>query len=40
MAQAIRHAQILGLDKDEAVSKNVEDEMRHRLWWDLVNSDT
>lgn len=40
MAQAIRHAQILGLDKDTAPSKNVEDEIRHRLWWDLVDSDT
>lgn len=40
MAQAIRHAQSLGLDKDLAMSTNVEDEMRHRLWWDLVDSDT
>lgn len=40
MAQAIRHAQVLGLDKDSTASKNVDDEMRHRLWWDLVDSDT
>ncbi|KAK5055422.1 hypothetical protein LTR84_013172 [Exophiala bonariae] len=40
MAQAIRHAQMIGLDKDTVTSRNVEDEMRHRLWWDLVDSDT
>ncbi|RVX67764.1 hypothetical protein B0A52_07887 [Exophiala mesophila] len=40
MAQAIRQAQILGLDRDHLPSKNVHDEMRHRIWWDLVDSDT
>ncbi|KIY02625.1 uncharacterized protein Z520_01090 [Fonsecaea multimorphosa CBS 102226] len=40
MGQAIRNAQALGLDKDRTPSRNIGDEMRHRLWWDLVDSDT
>ncbi|KAH8821978.1 hypothetical protein F5884DRAFT_659995 [Xylogone sp. PMI_703] len=40
MAQAIRHAQAIGLDKDFATSTNLETEMRHRAWWDLCGSDT
>jgi len=40
MAQAIRNAQALGLHKDRVPARNVVEEMRHRLWWDLVDSDT
>lgn len=38
---AVRNAQALGLDKEAPQSLNfLEREMRHRLWWDLVSSDT
>jgi hypothetical protein len=40
MAQAIRNAQALGIDKDVSPASSVGSEMRHRLWWDLVDSDT
>ncbi|KAI1620036.1 fungal-specific transcription factor domain-containing protein [Exophiala viscosa] len=40
MGQAIRNAQALGLHKDRVPARNVDEEMRHRLWWDLVDSDT
>ncbi|KAK5034542.1 hypothetical protein LTS07_003463 [Exophiala sideris] len=40
MGQAIRNAQALGLHKDRMLASNVKEEMRHRLWWDLVDSDT
>lgn len=40
MGQAIRNAQALGLHKDCTTASNVHEEMRHRLWWDLVDSDT
>ncbi|KAK5996919.1 Agnestins biosynthesis cluster transcription factor AgnL11-like protein [Cladobotryum mycophilum] len=40
LGQAVRTAQALGLDKDVEESQNLHDEMRHRIWWDLVDSDT
>lgn len=42
MGQAIRNAQALGLDKELPQSNTncLEREMRHRIWWDLVSSDT
>ncbi|KAM0486216.1 hypothetical protein ACHAPX_000920 [Trichoderma viride] len=40
LGQAVRTAQTLGLDKDLAPSQTLHDEMRHRIWWDLVDSDT
>ncbi|KAL7937343.1 fungal-specific transcription factor domain-containing protein [Trichoderma chlorosporum] len=40
LGQAVRAAQSLGLDKELAPSKTLQDEMRHRIWWDLVDSDT
>ena len=42
MGQAVRNAQALGLDKEcpAAVTDCLEREMRHRIWWDLVSSDT
>ncbi|TFB04802.1 hypothetical protein CCMA1212_003118 [Trichoderma ghanense] len=40
LGQAVRTAQTLGLDKDVAPSRTLEEEMRHRIWWDLVDSDT
>ncbi|KAL6910251.1 fungal-specific transcription factor domain-containing protein [Trichoderma evansii] len=40
LGQAVRTAQSLGLDKDLTPSQTLHDEMRHRIWWDLVDSDT
>ncbi|UKZ80391.1 hypothetical protein TrVFT333_008150 [Trichoderma virens FT-333] len=40
LGQAVRTAQNLGLDKDLTPSQTLQDEMRHRIWWDLVDSDT
>ncbi|KAL7923124.1 fungal-specific transcription factor domain-containing protein [Trichoderma austrokoningii] len=40
LGQAVRTAQTLGLDKDLTPSQTLHDEMRHRIWWDLVDSDT
>ncbi|KAL7795119.1 fungal-specific transcription factor domain-containing protein [Trichoderma ceciliae] len=40
LGQAVRTAQNLGLDKDLTPSQTLHDEMRHRIWWDLVDSDT
>ncbi|PTB67627.1 hypothetical protein BBK36DRAFT_1197331 [Trichoderma citrinoviride] len=40
LGQAVRTAQNLGLDKDVAPSRTLEEEMRRRIWWDLVDSDT
>ncbi|KAL7944278.1 fungal-specific transcription factor domain-containing protein [Trichoderma barbatum] len=40
LGQAVRTAQNLGLDKDVTASQTLDDEMRHRIWWDLVDSDT
>ncbi|PTB79080.1 hypothetical protein M440DRAFT_1460740 [Trichoderma longibrachiatum ATCC 18648] len=40
LGQAVRNAQALGLDKDVTPSRTLEEEMRHRIWWDLVDSDT
>ncbi|KAL9567480.1 hypothetical protein ACKAV7_008430 [Fusarium commune] len=39
LGQAIRNAQAIGLDRDTTPSTCLEDEMRHRLWWDLVDAD-
>ncbi|KAF7560973.1 hypothetical protein G7046_g3185 [Stylonectria norvegica] len=39
LGQAIRNAQAIGLDRDTAASTCLEDELRHRIWWDLVDSD-
>lgn len=30
----------MNLDKDSQPSKCLEDELRHRLWWDLIDTDT
>jgi hypothetical protein len=41
MGQALRNAQALGLDREAPQSLNcLEREMRHRIWWDLVSTDT
>ncbi|KAM0249658.1 hypothetical protein ACHAQJ_008955 [Trichoderma viride] len=40
LGQAVRTAQNLGLHKDITPSQTLHDEMRHRIWWDLVDSDT
>jgi hypothetical protein len=40
LGQAVRNAQALNLDKDTDPSRCLQDEMRHRMWWDLVDSDT
>lgn len=42
LGQALRNAQALGLDKESpaTVTNQVEREMRHRLWWDLMSTDT
>lgn len=42
MGQTIRIAQALGLDKEAppSITDCIEREMRHRIWWDLVSSDT
>lgn len=40
LGQAVRTAQTLGLDRDVTPSRTLEEEMRHRIWWDLVDSDT
>lgn len=40
LAQAVRNAQAIGLDKDTDVATSLEKEMRHRAWWDLCDSDT
>ncbi|KAL2204243.1 hypothetical protein CC79DRAFT_1360159 [Sarocladium strictum] len=41
MGQALRNAQAIGLDREAPRSLNcLEREMRHRVWWDLVSSDT
>ncbi|KAJ2955017.1 hypothetical protein NQ176_g11437 [Zarea fungicola] len=40
LGQAVRHAQAMNLDKDSQPSKCLEDELRHRLWWDLIDTDT
>ena len=40
LAQAVRNAQAIGLDKDTEPSTSLESEMRHRAWWDLCDSDT
>lgn len=42
MGQTIRNAQALGLDKEApaSITDCIEREMRHRIWWDLVSSDT
>ncbi|KAF4991692.1 hypothetical protein FGRMN_7665 [Fusarium graminum] len=39
LGQAIRNAQAIGLDRDTNPSICLDDEMRHRLWWDLVDAD-
>ena len=39
LGQAVKTAQAMRLDRDEAPSKSLNDEMRHRAWWDLVDSD-
>ncbi|KAF5681271.1 transcription factor [Fusarium heterosporum] len=39
LGQAIRNAQAIGLDRDTTASTCLQDEMRHRLWWDLVDAD-
>ncbi|RVX71472.1 hypothetical protein B0A52_05044 [Exophiala mesophila] len=39
LGQAIQCARALGLDKDKAPSKNLESEMRHRIWWDICCDD-
>ncbi|KAL1836784.1 hypothetical protein VTK73DRAFT_4928 [Phialemonium thermophilum] len=42
LAMAVRNAQAMGLDKESppSITDCLEREMRHRLWWDLVSSDT
>ncbi|PKK43285.1 hypothetical protein CI102_13315 [Trichoderma harzianum] len=42
MGQTVRNAQALGLDKEapQSITSCVGRELRHRLWWDLVSSDT
>uniref|UniRef100_A0A8H7K5F1 Transcription factor domain-containing protein n=1 Tax=Bionectria ochroleuca TaxID=29856 RepID=A0A8H7K5F1_BIOOC len=39
LGQAVRNAQAIGLDKDRTPSTCLQNEMRHRLWWDLVDAD-
>ncbi|KAI9896884.1 hypothetical protein N3K66_007906 [Trichothecium roseum] len=39
LGQAVKTAQAMRLDRDGAPSKSLNDEMRHRAWWDLVDSD-
>jgi hypothetical protein len=39
LGQAVRCAQALGLDRDMSVSTCLQDEIRHRMWWELVDSD-
>ncbi|KAB5525530.1 hypothetical protein GE09DRAFT_976471 [Coniochaeta sp. 2T2.1] len=39
LGHAVRTAQALNLDRDTEPSACLHDEMRHRLWWDLVDSD-
>ncbi|KAF7557379.1 hypothetical protein G7Z17_g738 [Cylindrodendrum hubeiense] len=40
LGQAVRNAQAIGLDRDTTPSTCLEEEMRHRIWWDLVDADT
>lgn len=42
MGQTVRNAQALGLDREapQSITNCVGRELRHRLWWDLVSSDT
>lgn len=42
MGLAIRNAQAMGLDKESppSITNCLEREMRHRLWWDIVSSDS
>ncbi|OKL56410.1 hypothetical protein UA08_08054 [Talaromyces atroroseus] len=40
LGQAVRAAQALGLDVDSSPSTSLEQEMRHRIWWELCSSDT
>ncbi|KAL6880894.1 fungal-specific transcription factor domain-containing protein [Trichoderma novae-zelandiae] len=37
LGQAVRTAQNLGLDRDVTPSRTLEEEMRHRIWWDLIS---
>ncbi|RFU32803.1 hypothetical protein B7463_g3582, partial [Scytalidium lignicola] len=39
LGQAIRAAQSLGLDKETTVSTSLDEEMRHRIWWELCSAD-
>lgn len=39
LGRAVKTAQALNLDKDRQHSTCLQDEMRHRLWWDLANAD-
>lgn len=39
LGQAVRCAQALGLDRDISTSTCLGDEIRHRMWWELVDSD-
>ncbi|CAM1508106.1 Fc.00g049540.m01.CDS01 [Cosmosporella sp. VM-42] len=39
LGQAIRNAQAINLDRDTSPSTCLRDELRHRIWWDLVDSD-
>jgi hypothetical protein len=40
LAQAVRCAQALGLDRDYEPSSNLQAEIRHRVWWDICCADT
>ncbi|KAJ9607394.1 hypothetical protein H2200_008467 [Cladophialophora chaetospira] len=40
LAQAVRCAQALGLDRDYEASSNLQSEIRHRVWWDVCCADT
>ncbi|RFU74611.1 transcription factor [Trichoderma arundinaceum] len=40
LGRAVRTAQALNIDKDRLHSTCLQDEMRHRLWWDIANADT
>jgi hypothetical protein len=40
LGRVVRCAQAIGLDKDISPSKDLQSEMRHRIWWDLCAIDT
>lgn len=40
LAQAVRHAQVLGLHTDTPGKNAIETELRRRIWWDICGCDT